>query len=40
MVDHDFGTTDVCVVVKTEWVTDRYVRHYTREDVAKNEDAT
>lgn len=40
VIDHDFGTTDVCVVVKTESVTDRYFRHYTREDVAKKEDAT
>ena len=39
VVDHDFGTTDVCVVVKTESVTDRYIRHYTREDGAKNRDA-
>jgi putative hemolysin len=39
VVDRDFGTTDVCVVVKTEWVTDRYFRHYTRDDAAKNEDA-
>lgn len=39
VVDRDFGTTDVCVVVKTEWVTDRYVRHYTREDPATDEDA-
>ena len=28
----EFGTTDVCVVVKTEWVTERYLRHYKRED--------
>ncbi len=39
VIDRDFGTTDVCVVVKTEWVTDRYVRHYTREDSATDEDA-
>ncbi len=39
VIDHDFGTTDVCVVVKTEWVTDRYLRHYTREDPATDEDA-
>lgn len=39
VIDRDFGTTDVCVVVKTEWVTDRYVRHYTREDPATDEDA-
>ena len=32
VVDRDFGTTDVCVVVKTEWVTDRYYRHYTRDE--------
>jgi putative hemolysin len=40
VVDHDFGTTDVCVVVKTEWVTDRYLRHYAREDPATDEDVT
>ena len=34
VVDHDFGTTDVCVVVKTEWVTEKYRRHYQREDGA------
>ncbi len=39
VVDHDFGTTDVCVVVKTEWVTNRYLRHYERDDHATNEDA-
>jgi len=39
VVDNDFGTTDVCVVVKTEWVTDRYYRHYTREDTARREGA-
>jgi putative hemolysin len=39
VVDYDFGTTDVCVVVKTEWVTDRYLRHYQPDDHAINEDA-
>ncbi len=39
VVDHNFGTTDVCVVVKTEWVTDRYFRHYVREVPATNEDS-
>lgn len=34
VVDQQFGTTDVCVVVKTDWVTARYYRHYTREDGA------
>ncbi|SDG23543.1 ornithine-acyl[acyl carrier protein] N-acyltransferase [Limimonas halophila] len=32
VVDQDFNTTDVCVVVKTDLVTDRYVRHLTRDD--------
>lgn len=32
VVDHDFGTTDVCVVVKTELVTGRYFRHYIRDE--------
>jgi L-ornithine Nalpha-acyltransferase len=36
VVDSDFGSTDVCVVVKTEWVTERYIRHYTREDTARS----
>ncbi len=40
VVDHDFGTTDVCVAVKTEWVTDRYHRHYVRENPATEEDVT
>lgn len=40
VIDSEFGTTDVCVVVKTEWVTDRYYRHYTREGAARSEGAT
>jgi putative hemolysin len=36
VIDYDFGTTDVCVVVKTEWVTDRYYRHYLRDDAGKD----
>ena len=34
VVDHQFRTTDVCVVVKTDLVTDKYYRHYTRDDGA------
>src|SRR5690606_23802516 len=34
VVDPQFDTTDVCVIVKTDWVTARYYRHYTREDGA------
>jgi putative hemolysin len=32
VIDHKFGTTDVCIVVKTDWVTQKYYRHYTRSD--------
>lgn len=34
VVDEQFSTTDVCIVVKTDWVTGRYYRHYTREEVS------
>jgi len=30
VLDPQFNTTDVCVVVKTELVTDKYARHYER----------
>lgn len=30
VVDHQFNTTDVCVLVQTDQVTDKYYRHYTR----------
>ena len=36
VVDPDFGTTDVCVMVKTDWVTEKYYRHYAREDAARS----
>ena len=30
VVDEQFNTTDVCVIVKTELVTEKYYRHYIR----------
>ncbi|NKB49220.1 MAG: GNAT family N-acetyltransferase [Alphaproteobacteria bacterium] len=30
VVDEQFNTTDVCVVVKTDLVTEKYYRHYSR----------
>jgi putative hemolysin len=30
VIDHQFNTTDVCIVVKTDLVTGKYYRHYTR----------
>jgi len=35
VVDYEFGTTDVCIVVKTDLVTERYHRHYIRDEAAK-----
>ena len=30
VIDHQFNTTDVCVIVKTDLVTDKYAQHYAR----------
>jgi len=30
VIDREFNTTDVCIVVKTNLVSDRYSRHYVR----------
>ncbi len=30
VVDHQFDTTDVCIVVPTDLVTERYIKHYER----------
>lgn len=30
VIDHQFNTTDVCVMVKTELVTEKYAKHYDR----------
>lgn len=35
VVDYEFNTTDVCVVVTTDTVTERYARHLIREDQAR-----
>jgi putative hemolysin len=31
VLDHQFNTTDVCIVVKTDLITDKYTRHYERK---------
>ncbi|MDP7233622.1 MAG: hemolysin-like protein, partial [Alphaproteobacteria bacterium] len=28
VIDEQFQTIDVCIVVKTDWVTDKYRQHY------------
>ena len=30
VVDEQFNTTDVCILVKTDLVTEKYYRHYRR----------
>ena len=32
MIDHEFGSVDVSIVVVTEKVTGKYMKHYTRPD--------
>jgi putative hemolysin len=32
-LDHQFNTTDVCIVVKTDLITNRYMRHYERKEI-------
>lgn len=32
VLDKQFNTTDVCIIVKTDMITDRYLRHYKREE--------
>ncbi len=36
VVDSQFGTTDICVVVKTDLVTERYYRHFARDEAPGN----
>jgi putative hemolysin len=31
VIDHQFNTTDVAIVVKTDLITDKYYRHYERQ---------
>jgi L-ornithine Nalpha-acyltransferase len=31
VIDHQFNTTDVCIVVQTDLVTEKYYRHYERQ---------
>ena len=34
VVDHQFNTIDVCVIVETEKVTGKYIRHFAKDKVA------
>ena len=39
VIDHQFNTIDVCVVVETEKVTDKYIRHFAKDKIAENKIA-
>jgi putative hemolysin len=39
VIDHEFGTTDVCIVVKTARVAEKYVRHYRAERFLEEDDS-
>ncbi|HUT49552.1 MAG TPA: GNAT family N-acyltransferase [Alphaproteobacteria bacterium] len=39
VVDVQFNTTDVCIIVKTDLVTGKYFRHYTRDHESKEDGA-
>jgi len=32
VIDRQFNTTDVCIIVKTDLITSRYIRHYERSN--------
>ncbi len=38
VIDSQFGTTDVCVIVKTDLITDKYAKHY--QPMAREAPAT
>lgn len=37
VVDHQFNTTDVCIIVKTDQMTGRYARHYALDGARASE---
>lgn len=32
VIDRDFNTTDVCIIVVSDRITDKYFKHYLREN--------
>ena len=39
VIDHQFNTTDVCVIVKTDMVTSKYYNHYGRKRLNEEKPA-
>lgn len=40
VIDHQFNTTDVCIIVKTDQVTGRYAKHYALDGASRAEDVS
>ncbi len=38
-IDHQFNTIDVCIIFKTDLLTDRYMRHYERQAKRESDKA-
>jgi putative hemolysin len=38
VIDDQFNTTDVFIVVKTDLVTDKYYRHYERQETRSSRE--
>ena len=38
VIDHQFNTTDVSIVVKTDLVTEKYIKHYERQSKRDGEE--
>ena len=37
VVDEQFSTTDVCILVKTDLITEKYIRHYDMDSREKGD---
>ena len=35
VIDYEFNTTDVCLMVKTDWLSEKYFKHYFTDSTAK-----
>jgi L-ornithine Nalpha-acyltransferase len=40
VVDPEFNTTDVSIIVKTDWLTGKYARHYYRDTANRDEGSS
>jgi putative hemolysin len=36
VIDRQFNTTDVCIIVKSDLLTEKYLRHYQKQQAAQD----